>query len=222
MNFFTRIWSYISPVTLKKYQSQHSGNLYVSLENGKKVLNTSQVNYSFNSLHRVFQKAFSKTDLHISDEAKILMLGLGAGSIVHIIRKDYRSNASITAVEIDPVIIEIAKTEFGIEHLQPIRLVLEDATLYMKNNNEKFDLICVDLFVQDKVPAEFLDSTFISRLISSLNPSGRIYFNFMDCSSQLTAKFDRMIKELGSLGGDLAMVKELSFEENNRVVVVTK
>src|SRR6187431_2170171 len=141
MNFFTRIWSFIAPITLKKYHSQYSGNLYVSLENGKKVLNTSQVNYSFNSLHRVFKKAFSKTNLKIPHEAKVLMLGLGAGSIVQIIRKEYRSNASIIAVEIDPVIIEIAKAEFGIEQLQPIRLVLEDATLYMNHHNEKFDLI---------------------------------------------------------------------------------
>src|SRR5688572_23515399 len=145
MNFFSRIWSYISPITLKKYQSQYSGSLYISLESGKKALNTSKVNYSFNSLHRVFQKAFGKTALRIPDEAKVLMLGLGAGSIVHIIRKDYCSNASITAVEIDPVIIEIAKTEFGIEKLQPIQLVLADAAIYMNNNREKFDLICVDL-----------------------------------------------------------------------------
>jgi spermidine synthase len=222
MNFFLKIISYLVPITLKTYRSSISGELLIVAENGKKVLNTRQVNYSFNSLHRIFKAAFKKTGLPLSNDSKVLMLGLGAGSIAHIIRNEYQSKASITAIEIDPVVIEIAKTEFGIEQLQPIYIVQGDAIEYVLNLTSNFDIICVDLFVQDRVPQKFLHAEFIDQLITSLNPGGKIYFNFMDCSAELTGLFNQRVEALNTSKHSFSSIVQLNLEENNRVLVVTK
>lgn len=176
---FKIILSYLFPIHLRKYPSQYSGDLYITLENGKKMLNTHTVNYSFNSLHRVFKHAFKKTRLQINNHDSTLLLGLGGGSIVQILRKDYEISGPIAVVEIDPAIIMVATEEFNIHQYNPITIHEMDAFEFVQDNQDTFNLICVDLFIQDIVPAKFLSIDFVQKLLDALQKDGTIYFNIM-------------------------------------------
>jgi spermidine synthase len=223
MTIFYKIWSYFFPVVLKKYKSEYSGTLLVMVESGKKVLNTPSVNYSYNSLHRIFKQAFKISHLQLSPGSKALLLGLGGGSIVEILRKHYLSSVEITAVEIDPVIIDIAKNEFNIEKTGPVRIIHQDAFVFMQQVKDAYQLICVDLFIHDKVPLPFLSTHFMSQLVSALAPGGRIYFNFMTNTPELTSRFNASLQELSIASGiHPDHVTCLNLEENNRVLVITK
>src|SRR5688572_24948220 len=133
--FVKKIASYFFEIRLRKYLSDFSGEIWVSLEQGRKVLNTPSVNYSFNSLHRVFKQAFRQTKLDTRKIKSTLILGLGGGSIIHILRKNYGLEGEIVAVEIDPVIIEIAKTEFNIDSFNPIHIELADAAQFVDSTS---------------------------------------------------------------------------------------
>jgi spermidine synthase len=223
MNIFSKIRSYFFPVVLKKYSSAYSGTLLVMLENGKKVLNTPSVNYSYNSLHRIFKQAFKISHLQLPAHSKALLLGLGGGSIVEILRKDYLSSVEITAVEIDPVIIDIAKTEFNIDQSGPIHIIQQDAFDFMQQVKDTYELICVDLFIHDQVPLPFLSTHFMTHLVAALAPGGRIYFNFMTNSPKLTGMFNEVLRELSNFSGiHPDNITCLNLEENNQVLVVTK
>ena len=101
-----RLLSYILPIT-KRIESQYNGTLEITWFNGKKHLNSKNANYSYGSLQEILRIGLQKIDL--LNCKKILVLGLGAGSVIETLRKDLNYNNHITALEIDPVIIEIAK-----------------------------------------------------------------------------------------------------------------
>ena len=107
-----KLLSYLFPITLKKVNSEINGKLEVNLINGKKTLDTPTSNYSYGALQKVLHKGLSiiKFDSNVK---KVLVLGLGAGSIIDTIRNDFKSAAYIELIENDPEVIKIAKDEFG-------------------------------------------------------------------------------------------------------------
>lgn len=221
--FFKMVFSYFFPISLEKYHSMYSGNLMVVLENGKKVLNTNDVNYSYNSLHRVFKTAFKKSKLTINKDAKVLILGMGGGSIIQILREDYLLSASIKLIEIDPIIIEIACKEFGIKRFDPLDIVEMDALTFINENTEVYNLICVDIFINDRVPEKFLTVEFIQKIVNSLELGGSIYFNFMIPNDRIKTIFEDIFSFLlVKKDHGISNVFYLDLEENNKVLIVKK
>jgi spermidine synthase len=222
-SYIKKLFSYFSGVLLRKYISNYSGNLYIMLENGKKVLNTDQVNYSYNSLHRVFKTAFARSGLKADPIDHTLILGLGGGSILQILREDYNLKTPITIVEIDPVIIEIARREFNIDQYSPIHIIEADAMEYVENNTIQHNLVCIDLFINENVPSEFLNIAFMQKLLSATTISGSIYFNIIVAGKQVKEKLAEIRKFLEQKKGtEISDSYSLELEENNLVLVVKK
>lgn len=91
---------------------------------------------------------------------KILILGAGGGAHFHYI-KHLLPNAELQMVEINPVIIEIAKLYFMVNH--PIQLI--DAQQFVKNQQQKYDHIILDMFIDQNFPQNLLQETFINNCI---------------------------------------------------------
>jgi len=169
-----RLLSYIYPIT-KKVESKYSGTLEITWHNGKKHLNTKNANYSYGSLQKILKFGLHKIDL--SNCNKILILGLGAGSVIETLIKDFKYKNHITALDIDPVIIEIAKAEFNLSENKNLKIICENANSFMKRNKNLFDLIIVDLFIDDLVPSEIYKLSFWERITKSNSSKGSILFN---------------------------------------------
>ncbi len=222
-SFITKLFSYLLPIQIRKYKSSYSGDLLISIENGQKVLNTASVNYSFNSLHRVFKSAFQRTNLGSLSIHRTLLLGLGGGSILQILRNDHLVKTPIDIVEIDPVIIQIAIDEFDINQYQPIEIIEADAQNYVPSSQNSYSLICVDLFINEHVPSQFLTTSFMDELIQLTQKNGRIYFNIMLSSHSIIEQFNNICEYLNSKKNiDIATINILQMEENNRVLVIEK
>lgn len=170
----TKILSYLYPIT-KKVHSEFSGTLEITWYNGKKHLNTKNANYSYGSLQRILKIGLKKIDL--TKVNSILLLGLGGGSVIETLRKDFEYLKPITAVDIDPVIIDIAKTEFNLKENETLEIICEDALKFMASNTRHFDLIIIDLFVDIKVPKSFLDFLFWQDVVDASSTNGAILFN---------------------------------------------
>ncbi len=169
-----RLLSYIYPIT-KKVESKYSGTLEITWHNGKKHLNTKNANYSYGSLQKILKFGLQKID--VSNCKNILILGLGAGSVIDTLIKDFKFKNHITALDIDPVIIEIAKTEFNLSENKNLKIICDDAVRYMNQNKNLFDLIIVDLFIDTEVPEFFFNSSLWNNLIQSNSEKGSILFN---------------------------------------------
>ncbi|WP_028870717.1 fused MFS/spermidine synthase [Psychroserpens burtonensis] len=170
----TRPLSYIYPIT-KTVISTFSGPLEITTKNGKKHLNTKNANYSYGALQLILKFGLDKIDLKKVNS--ILLLGLGGGSVIHTLRDDFNFQKHVTAVDIDPVIIDIAKTEFGLENNSKLKIICQDALQYINQNTQQFDLIIIDLFIDIDVPKQFLELSFWEAIIKSKSSNGVILFN---------------------------------------------
>lgn len=178
MSFLKKYLSYLSVINEKKYESAYNGVLEINWLNGKKVLDTANTNYSYGNLGKVLNKALKHTSADFRNkQAEILILGLGGGDVIHQLRNTFASEATITAVEIDPVMIEIAVNEFGMLPNSRFEIVKEDAEIFLKYATKTFDLIIVDLFHDVEIPEFVFKKSFISSIEKVLNKKGSAIFN---------------------------------------------
>jgi spermidine synthase len=76
---------------------------------------------------------------------RVLLLGLGGGAVVHLLR-EWCPGAHITALELNPIHISLARRFFDIKG-RDLTLVQGDARDYVENyHGEPFDLVIEDVF----------------------------------------------------------------------------
>lgn len=169
-----KLISHIIPIT-KTVKSKFSGTLEITWINGKKHLNTKNANYSYGALQAILKFGLEK--INLKKVNSILLLGLGGGSVIKTLRDDFNYQKHITAVDIDPVIIDIAKSEYGLQDTSELKIICQDALQYVNQNRQQFDLIIVDLFIDTKIPKEFLNLNFWNNIMTLKSSNGEILFN---------------------------------------------
>jgi spermidine synthase len=194
----TKMLSYLFPQRLANAEGHGGAHLEVVVNNGKLMLNANQSNYSFGGLHLIFEQLFDQIEIGKYDIKKVLLLGLGAGSVVDLLVNKHGLKCTITGVELDKNVIDLAKKYFDIEKYTSLKIVQVDAFEFVQNNNEKYDLIVVDLFVGDTVPAAFSSEEFIQNLRRLCNEKCCVAYNKMTDNAKhkeelkaLSAKFDK-------------------------------
>lgn len=169
-----RLLSYLWPFT-RKVATDHNGELFITLVNGRKTLNSKNANYSFGSLQEILEVGLSKIDL--TSVNSVLLLGLGGGSVISSLRDKFTFDRQIVAVELDQKVIDIAKHEFLISSSHNLTIHKADAFEFVKQRKAQYDLILVDLFFNNVVPPQFYSEEFCQNLSSILSKNGSILFN---------------------------------------------
>jgi len=125
---------------------------------------------------------------------KILMLGLGGGSISTYLGR-FMPEAAITTVEIDPGVITAAKTYFGLRETERMRYRAGDGRVFLSRNDQLYDLILLDAYRGGYVPFHLLTREFYTLVKQRLTPGGAAAFNVHD-GSKLYAS---TVKTLGEV-----------------------
>jgi spermidine synthase len=125
---------------------------------------------------------------------KILMLGLGGGSISTYLGR-FMPEAAIMTVEIDPGVITAAKTYFGLRETERMRYRAGDGRVFLNRNSELYDLILLDAYRGGYVPFHLLTRQFYTLVKQRLAPGGAAAFNVHD-GSKLYAS---TVKTLGEV-----------------------
>lgn len=107
--------------------------------------------------------------------AKVLILGFAAGTIGLILRRRFPT-IEIDGVEIDPTMIELGREYFDLEQVKA-NIFLQDAQDYVQNCEEKYDLICVDVFLGDRSPNFVFSGPFAQNLKKLMKKESIIIFN---------------------------------------------
>lgn len=170
--------SYFWPWLLEKAYSSQAGWLEVSYEGGQKVLNGPRSNYSHGRLARVWKEAIRHFQWKATGNAPVLVLGLGGGSLIPLIRSG-PAHLPITAVENDPTVLDLGKKHFP-EYYQDLDIFAMGVEAFWDlEKRPRYQAIFVDVFVDDVVPEQILSASFIKKLRDHLGPSGRIFHNLM-------------------------------------------
>mgnify|MGYP001072122832 CR=1 FL=1 len=207
--------SYLYPIT-KKVESDKNGILEITWHNGKKHLNSKNANYSYGSLQRILKFGLEKIDL--SKINSVLLLGLGGGSVIETLRKDFDYQKHISAIEIDPVIIDLAKEEFQLKIFNNLDIICDDALHFVEKNNNTFDLIIIDLFIDTQVPNQFLELPFWEHILQRKSANGVILFN-ATLENSLGKKLESIISYLKS---HVFLVEVYEKVNNTNTLVITK
>jgi spermidine synthase len=209
--FVHRLLSFFYPIT-RKVQSQHSGVLEIVYSKGKKTLYSAHANYSYGALQRVLK--FGLDQLNLDRVERVLVLGLGGGSVIETLRNDFSFTGKITAVDVDPVIIQLADLEFGIRPNEQTTIVCDDAFHFVKTNSQDYELIIVDLFLDDQIPVQFLHLDFWELLILRLSPRAELIFNTIDGQSAALDKIKLLLQQHG-----LGVREYQSVEQTNTILI---
>lgn len=186
----------ILPKSSRVYSSFH-GSIDLFQFAGKFTLRAGGVTHSGGFTCEMWKKAISKIQSRFNryQIQTCLLLGLGAGTVIHFLEKAF-PGISITAVEIDPKMIEIARNEFDI-HTNPI---CADAIDWIQNEDSSFDLIIVDLYIGRFNPKRARTFSFLKRLKKLLSKEGGIFYNsqFLSNNPQEFETFIRNCKKIFS------------------------
>lgn len=175
---YRRWLSYLTEQVLETASSEHNEYLHVSLVSGRLQLVARDAIYSFGDYYLNFRKVFEQFDFErLPLRSDVLLLGLGLGSIPELLENYIGVEYRYVAVEIDPVIIELA-ADYSLPALEsPIEVNEADALAFLRVDTRRYDLICVDVFQDADIPAHLNGTEFLDLLLERLNPGGAIIYN---------------------------------------------
>ena len=174
--------SYLFEIEIERRDSLFSKQLVVSLSKGRYQLSSLRVIYSYEDLYLNFAKAFELIDWQKIQAKNALLLGLGMGSVFQLLEKYHQNSLDFTAVEIDPVVIELFTKYIQDQVKSTINVYHRDAEDWINVNQNPFDIITVDVFIDDIVPNKFLAIDFLNQLKSSISAKGCIFYNLLAMS----------------------------------------
>lgn len=212
-------FAYFFGKRIATYNSPLSGPLEVWTKRGTNVLHSANANYSYDGLHRVFQKVFQAIKLKENPPQKVLLLGLGAGSVVSILQDELRIKCPIDAVEYDRMIIDIAGKHFNIQRFNNLTIHHADAYAFVQQATGPYNLIVVDVFNDNVVAERFFDEAFNSALVKLLS-NGCITFNTIVNNRLSANNFKKLHDFYNNQNGTTVQV--LYPADENRVLIVNK
>lgn len=103
---------------------------------------------------------------------RILVVGLGGGTLPGFLRKHY-PDAAIDVAEIDPDVVDAAKRFFGFREDERMRVHVGDGRRFIENIGQPvYDVIFLDAFGADSVPPQLTTQEFLQAVRRALAPSG--------------------------------------------------
>jgi spermidine synthase len=110
------------------------------------------------------------------DPQRILLIGLGGGALNRFVATAFPS-AEMTTVEIDPVVLDLARDKMGYHPGLHETVVVTDGRTFLKNDLSTYDWILVDAYGGGAVPPHLKTKEFYELLRARLNPHGVVILN---------------------------------------------
>jgi len=126
-----------------------------------------------------YSQLMSIATIYPEEPKKILMLGLGGGSISTYLGR-FLPDAEIDTVEIDRRVIEAAKQYFGLRETKRVRYLDGDGRVFLNRNKALYDLILLDAYRGGFVPFHLLTREFYELVKQRLTPGGAVASNIHD------------------------------------------
>ena len=124
------------------------------------------------------KKFINKISADLANVKTVLLLGTGLGSLAQLLvaKKIY---PQFTFVDIDELILKWALECSGVSKFGSIIPVCCDAQEFILKNNQKYDMIFVDVFLGREVLNFVTTEEFLIKCKSSLTPTGCLGLNYI-------------------------------------------
>ena len=169
--------SYLTTITLEEASSEVNPSLAVTLDKGRFQLLSNSAIYSWDDLYENFMTAFQTIDFQRFRPQEVLVLGLGLGSIPFMLEKKFGQKPHFTCVELDEVVAEWALKYTFSRMKSSVEIITTDAAIFVEVCEERYDLIIIDIFVDDVVPTAFEQAEFLHECQRLLAADGLLMYN---------------------------------------------
>jgi predicted O-methyltransferase YrrM len=138
--------------------------------------------------------------LSTNEPASMALIGLGAGSSACLMRPEDQ----LTIFEIDPAVVRLAARPGGdftyVAECQPnARVELGDARLQIAEEpNDSYDVIVVDAFSSDAIPAHLLTREALALYLSKVRESGIVVLHLSNRNLALVSEAARVARSLSA------------------------
>ena len=169
--------SYLTDVEIEETSSLLNPKLIVYLSRGRIKLCTANAIYSEADHYYNFTEIFEEIKISRLKIPHTLVLGLGLGSIPFMLEKIFHVETEYKLIELDPIVIDLFNQYVRDDLSSTMSIIHMDAFEFMTTNSQKYDLICVDIFIDRTTPIIFEHFEFLNALKYSLNNNGTLIFN---------------------------------------------
>lgn len=155
--------------------------------------------------------------LLVPEPRTVLVAGLGGGTLPTALAA-LLPEVRIDAVEIDPAVVEAARTYFDFQENDRLRVHIRDARVFVKRalqQGRQYDLIILDAYSGDYIPEHLMTAEFLDETRRLLSPNGALAANTF-ATSQL---YDYESETYRLVFGEFFNLRVRS--SNNRVILAT-
>ena len=126
---------------------------------------------------------------------RILLIGLGAGSLVRYLHRTY-PECVIDAVDHSPEVIDLARGYFQLPKSSRVRIHCRDGVQFLKNHDcrQPYDLILLDAFDELGMAEAIYTSGFFSLCHAHLDPQGILCANLWSGKTSEVARIKAELK----------------------------
>lgn len=133
-----------------------------------------------------YTRSMFASHLFVAAPRKVLLVGLGGGSMVRFLRA-HDPEVEVEAIDIDPVVVDIARRWFGTRDDARARLLVADGFDWLATTPARYDVIYMDAFLKPSmltdetgVPLRLKTVAFFRQIQEKLAPGGVVVFNVND------------------------------------------
>ncbi len=173
--------SHFSRILVKQRGSIRT--LYFVRDNGREAIE-SQVDMSRPHVLRLrYTRSMFASYLFVPNPERVLLVGLGAGAMVRFLER-YDPGVQIEAVDVDPVVLEVAVEYFDTRSSEQVTLSVADGRQYLREARVLYDVIYLDAFLKPSattddmgIPLELKTASFYREMQDKLTEGGAVVFN---------------------------------------------
>ena len=122
--------------------------------------------------------------------ARLLAIGLGSGAVPRYLNHHF-PDTQIDVVEVDPVVVEMARDYFGFRENANLRVHIADGRRYLEECRAVYDLLILDAFGGHGTSRHLTTREFLCQAGHSLRPGGGVISHVW--SRRANPLYDRMV-----------------------------
>jgi spermidine synthase len=112
----------------------------------------------------------------VPEVRRVLVIGLGGGVLAKFAHHRY-PRATIDAVDIDPVVVQVARSHFGLKPDARLRVFVEDGRTFVERHVGMYDVVLLDAYNGDDVPLHLTTREFLDSVRRAMRPHGVVISN---------------------------------------------
>jgi spermidine synthase len=129
----------------------------------------------------------------------VLLIGLGGGTMPKQFLRFY-PEATIDVVEIDPLIVTVARRWFAVPVDPRLNIHVSDGRLFLERSDQRWDLIIVDAYTTsrygDTIPSHLTTREFFEKAAAHLSEDGIVHFHCAFTGSELIPALERTLRRV--------------------------